>query len=327
MEMNLMKKIILDFPRQFEEGLEAAEKIRTKGAFDKIIICGMGGSALPGDLLKIAAEELEIKLPIHIHRNYGLPYFADKNSLIICISYSGNTEETVSAFMEAVKRKIKILAITSGGELTNLCQKDRIPVAIVPKGYQPRMALGFQFASLIKILANCQLTKDCSKTVSLLKKGLNPKSLEDAGKRLAEKLYEKTPIIYASEKFEGLTRVWKNKINESAKTLCLINLFPEINHNELSGFINPQGKFHLLVFRDKKDNPRILKRIDLTVEIIEQMGTKADIIEISGNNIFLKIFSNIILGDWMLYYLSEKYGVDPIKIQLQEDFKKRLNKN
>jgi len=327
MEMNDMRKIILDFPRQFKAGLEAAEKVKIKGSFNKIILCGMGGSALPGDILKIVAKELGMNLPIYIHRNYGLPYFADKNSLIICISYSGDTEETVSALKEAIKKGLKVLGISSGGELTILCKRDRIPVAIVSKGYQPRMALGFQFASLIKILTNCKLVKNSLEAISSLERDLKPERFEMTGKKLAEKLYKKTPILYASEKFEGLTRVWKNKINESPKTLAIINFFPEINHNELSGFINPQGKFHLLVFKDPKDNPKILKRIDLTVKIIERKGTKTDIIEISGDNIFLKIFSNIVLGDWAFYYLSQKYGIDPIEIKLQKDFKKKLKKN
>ena len=174
MEMNDMKKIILEFPRQFGIGLKAAEKVKTKGNFNEIIVCGMGGSALPGDLLKVSAKELGMRLPVYIHRNYGLPYFADKNSLIICISYSGNTEETVSALKEAIKKNIQVLGISSGGELTNLCKRYRISIAIISKGYQPRMALGFQFASLIKILTNCKLVNNNLKAISSLEKDLKP---------------------------------------------------------------------------------------------------------------------------------------------------------
>lgn len=319
-----MRDIILDFPKQFRIGLAAAENIKVAGNFNNVIICGMGGSALPGDILEMAARDLGMKAPVYIHRSYDLPYFTDRNSLIICISYSGNTGEAISAFKEAFRKKIKIIAIGSGGELTNLCRKYRIPIASVPRGYQPRMALGFQFASLVKILANCKLVRGGLNDVSLLEKELNPKGLEKSGKKLAENLAGKTPILYASEKFKGLTRIWKNKINESSKTLALTNFFPEINHNELSGFIKPQGKFHLIIFRDPKDNPKILKRIDLTARIIKSKGTKTDIVGISGKNIFLKIFSNILLCDWTVYYLAKKYKVDPIRIDLQEDFKKRL---
>lgn len=321
-----VRKVILDFPRQFGIGVKAAEKVKIAGKFDKIVICGMGGSASPADILDILLEDYKINIPLYVHRNYDLPYQTDKNSLVICVSYSGNTEETISSFEKANERKIPVLAITSGGKLAELCREYGVSFAKIPEGYQPRMALGFQFAALIKILTNCGLIKDDLRKILALEDDLEPKKMESLGKELAKKLFNKIPIIYTSDKFKNLPRIWKNRFNEGPKILTIINYFPELNHNEMSGFTNLLGKFFVIFIRDPDEHPRILKRMELTAEIIKGRGIKLEIIELTGKNTLFKIFSNIILSDWVSYYLALEYGADLLSLPLQEEFKKKMKK-
>jgi len=323
-----MRKTILDFPKQFQSGLRSAKKTRIEGVFDGLIICGVGGSALPGDILKIWLKDYKIDLPLRIHRNYELPHYADEKHLIICLSYSGNTEETLTCFNLALKKKLKVAAITCGGKLAKLAKKNDVPLALVPAGYQPRMALGFQFAALIKILANSGLIKNEAENLSSLSKSLKPKSLENQGKKIAKKLADKTPLIYSSEKLAPLARIWKIKLNENAKTPAFSNCFPELNHTEMASFTyfgRPTSeKFCVLILRDSADNPRNLKRIALTTEILKNKEVGVDIIEITGKNILHKTFSSILLADWASYYLALQKNIDPTPLKIVEEFKKRL---
>ncbi len=316
-----MRKIILDFPKQFRIGLEEAKDIKVLGSFDAVLICGMGGSALPGDILSMWLENYKISLPFYVHRNYSLPYQVDEKYLIVCISYSGNTEESLFAFREALKRKLKIVAITSGGKLEKLCEKYQIPFVKVPKGYQPRMALGYQFSALMKILTNCGLIGNNLENILDLEKKLKPGILELRGKKLAKKLKGKIPVVYASQQRKTLARIWKIKFNESSKIIAFFNYFPELNHNELTGFENPEKKLHIIILRDPMDHPRILKRMRVTAAILKSKGLSVDFIDIKGEDFLCKIFFNIILSDWVAYYLAMECKTDPTSTQLQEKFK------
>jgi len=319
-----MRQKILGFSKQFSVGLQSAKNIKIKGGFDKVLVCGMGGSALPAEILKIWLEAYKIALPLGIHRDYGLPYQIDEKHLIICISYSGNTEETLTALEEARRRGLKIVAITSGGKLLRFCQKYKIPAALIPGGYQPRMALGFQFAALMKILVNCGIIKNNLENISALEKSLKPEALEEKGKKLAKKLKGKIPIIYSSERLRGLARIWKIKFNENSKTPAFYNCFPELNHNEMVGFTTKIKNFHIILLRDPADHPRNLRRMELTAKIMKKRGVGVDIIEITGKDILYKVFSNILLADWTSYYLALEYKIDPTPVKIVEEFKKKL---
>ncbi len=318
-----MRQIILSFPKQFKIGLSAAKKVKVRGRFDKILICGMGGSALPGDILKIWMESYKIILPVHIHRNYALPYQTKKNHLVIFISYSGNTEETLSAFEEARRKRLPIAAICSGGKLAELCEKYKIPFAKVPSGLAPRLALGYQFAALMKILVNCGLIKDNLRNILALEKKLKPGKLEVKGLKLAKNLVGKIPLIYASCQRKALARIWKIKFNENSKVPAFYNYFPELDHNELSSFESGEN-FRVILLRDPKENPKILKRMDLTAEIIRKNGTAVDVVNAEGEEILLKTFSTLLLGDWVSYYLAKEYKVDPVTVSLQEEIKRKM---
>ena len=317
-----MRKVILEFPKQLKEGTERAKNIKIEGEFSNIIICGMGGSALPANLLITYLPDL--KLPLYIHRSYNLPPQSQEKSLIICISYSGNTEETISAFEEARKRNLKTIVITTGGKLKELAKTYNIPMILLPSGIQPRSATGYLFSASVKVLSNCGLVKEKEREILETAENLNSAELGDKGKNLAKKLVGKIPLIYTSNSFKALARIWKIKFNENSKIMAFWNYFPELNHNELVGITNLQGKFHTLILRDKEDHPKILKRMTLTANFMQEKGIEVDFIEIEGKTILEKIFNNLILSDWTSYYLAKEYKVDPEKVKLIEEFKKRM---
>lgn len=317
-----MKKTILEFPSQFQIGWHLAENVRVKERCERVIICGMGGSALPGDILRMWLKDKGVILPLLIHRDYNLPDNVSKKDLIICISYSGNTEETISSFEKARKQKLPLIAITSGGKLNSLSKANDIPFVKIPRGYQPRTALGLQVAALMRILTNLKLI-GAAKDILSLEKQLSPKDLEKQGRELANKIKGKVPVIYASSDFKGVARIWKIKFNENAKRPAFFNFFPELNHNEMIGFSKTQKNFHLIILKNKGDHPRTKKRMQLTGDLMERR-IGVDFIEIKGKDILTKVFSSILLSDWTSYYLALQDKIDPSPVLLVEQLKKRM---
>ena len=322
-----MKEVIVDFPKQFEKALELAKDVKVEGKFENIIIAGIGGSALPANILISYINCLSLQVPpIYTRRDYNLPSQAEKNSLIICISYSGNTEEPVSVLKESIKRKLKVACIASGGKIEELCQKHNIPLVKIPSGIQPRSATGYLFSSLVKVLANSKIMKDISNDILKMAKELEKLNQEQKGKALAKKLENKIPIVYASNKFKCVARIWKIKFNENSKIPAFYNYFPELNHNEMVGFTQTKrsNKFHIIILRDETDHPRNLKRMNLFSQLMATKRIDVDFVDIKKGSHLFKILSTILLGDWVSYYLALEYKVDPTPIKMVEEFKKKL---
>ncbi|MDO8601355.1 MAG: bifunctional phosphoglucose/phosphomannose isomerase [bacterium] len=330
-----MREIILDFPKQFKIGIEAAKNIYLKSDAllrppENIIICGMGGSGLPGEILATFKP-----LDIFVYKSYRLPPQARNESLIICISYSGNTEETLSSFMAAVNRRLPVITITTGGKLEKLSKEYAVPCVKLPSPYiPPRLALGEMFAALSQVLQNNNLLdENIIKEILKVGKFLKSGDLEKRGKILAKKIFKKIPIIYTSRRFMEIGWIWKNCLNETAKIIAFANYFPELNHNETVGFekVNQDQisneKLYVIILRDKKSShSRVLKQMDIAKDIIEKEGVRVEFIDIKGEILLEKIFSTIILGFWTAYWLAIEYKVDPTEIKTVEEFKKRLAK-
>jgi len=321
-----MREIVLDFPRQIRTGFEAAEDVKISGKFNKIIVCGMGGSALAGEILKIFLREERTKIPVLIHRNYNLPQAIDKKTLICTISYSGDTEETISALKEAKKRKFKILAISSGGKLEKISKKNKIPFILIKRGFVPRLAIGILFSSLLKVLINSKIIKDFSKEILSLEKKLKPRASEGEGKKLAKKLKRKILLIYCSEEWKGLARIWKLNFNETAKSPAFFNLFPELNHGEIQSFEDYGKFFDAVFFFDKKSHPRILKREKITSQILRKRGVGINFVFLNEKNVLEKIFSKILLSLWTSYYLAVFQKKEPLSVKTIEELKRKMRK-
>ena len=326
-----LRRVILNSVAQTQADLHFSNQLFLKRRhFDKVIFCGMGGSALAGDLLanlKLKKmTDFSMSVPAWTHRSYGLPADCAENTLLICVSYSGNTEETISAFNEARKKGMEIAGIASGGELEELFERNKIPWVKIPSGIPPRCALGYQFAALVKILVGYGIIPQSSQEKLRLFNGqIDPASIENEAKMFCQKLNHKIPIIYSSEENKTLARIIKIKFNENSKIPAFWNSLPEMNHNEMAGWTKNLGPFSFILLKDKTDLPRIQKRIELTAKLIKKSGLEVEFVEIKGRDPLERMFWTLAFGDWISYHLALFYGVDPTPVEMVEEFKKQLD--
>ncbi len=337
-----MLKLILEFPQQLKAAKSIGDKIDfaegLKGKFNKIVFSGLGGSAIGADLVKgyVCGE---CKFPIIVNRDYTLPAFVDKETLLIISSYSGNTEETLSAYQEGKKRGAKIVAITSNGKVKEEAAANGHPFIIIPKGLPPRCALGYSSIPMIVLFSKLGLISDkmseieeASKVLASLKEDLTPEAGDDKNiaKRVAKKIHDKYSIIYAAgEHFDVTATRWRGQLAENSKALSSHHLFPEMNHNEIVGWANPKGlmnKLAVLILRDAKDHPRVKMRMEISKKIIEPTG--AEIIEINskGKGLLARIFSLIYVGDFVSLYLAILNNIDPTPVESVMYLKNELAK-
>lgn len=323
-----MEKIISEFAKQFNTGFKVGKNIKIRGNFQGVCICGMGGSALPGTLLLSWIKKT--KIPVILHRDYGLPANITKNWLVLVVSYSGNTEETISSLKEAIRKKINCAAITSGGKLESMAKRFKISCALIPSGIPPRMALGYQFSALTAILLKNGLIDFNEKELLEIEKNISTENLKKEGKVLAQKIKGKIPVIYSSNQFKALARIWKISFNENSKTPAFWNYFPELNHNEMVGFTKNHLKpsllssFYFIMLKSPNDIPENRKRIDLTAKILRKQNIKGKVLSLSGKNLFVQMVSSIILANWTSYFLALKYKINPMPVDLVEEFKNRM---
>ncbi len=310
-----------NFPRQLLDGLDLVDEL-PKFNFNEIVLCGMGGSALPADIVNLAFEP---NIPIEVHRNYGLPKNAGKKTLVICASYSGNTEETISALEEALEKKLQIICISAGGKLMELAQKHNLTFFKIPSGFQPRMASGFFFGALAEILWHLDVLVTPGNKVANAANSILTKlpKLESKGKALARKLKNEIPMVYSSQENWPIARIWKINFNENSKVPSFYNSFPELNHNEMVGFTNPKAKFHFIILEDENDNKKIKKRMTIMGRLMREKKMQVSKLQLKGEKIE-KIFSSLLISCFASYYLALESGIDPAPVEMVEKFKKRL---
>jgi len=318
-----MEAILDDFPTQIKKGIELCKSLAVKGDFDKIVVLGMGGSALAAEILKCYLK-YELDIPIIIVKTYSLPKFVDKHSFVIASSYSGNTEEIIAAYREAERKRIPTIAIASGGKLEELATINKTPFIKLPSGIQPRLSIGYSFFALLKLLENSGIIESKKEDTKKTEEALRKPIFKEMAKKLAEKLKGKIPIIYASDDLSCVAYKWKIDINENSKTHAFYNIIPEMNHNELVGYTHLNGDFHVIFIRNDDDHERIQKRIKINRSIIKENGVEATEIEIKGDCFLTKLFSAIYIGDWVSYYLALEEGIDPTPVDIVENLKNKL---
>lgn len=297
------------------------------------MITGMGGSALPGNILRTFLNDLwardhngKKRVEVYQNRFYSLPPEAHQNCLNIICSHSGNTEETIASFGIALENGLPCVGFSSGGKVESMCRENGIPHVKLPipfPNFQPRMATGHFFSSIFQVLVNAGIVEDKTQelldSASLLEHSVV--QLEIQGKEIAQRIKGTTPVIYSSTKFKSLAMIWKIKLNENAKTPAFWNFFPELNHNEMVGFTLPQGKFSIIMLRDNEDDPRNIKRFETTADLLRQKGLDVIVLDIVDGKVYNKIFHTLYLGDWVSYYLALEYGIDPTPVDMVEDLK------
>ncbi|PID52621.1 MAG: hypothetical protein CR972_00920 [Candidatus Moraniibacteriota bacterium] len=335
-DVSNLRKVILTSADQFSEGFAVAKGVVIDENFDKVAVSGMGGSALHIDVLltylkDVFAQDVESKhITFYQNRTYKLPVEAYENCLNIICSHSGNTEETITSFEEALKNNLPCVGISAGGRIEEMCKKNNVPHIKLPipfENFQPRMATGHFVSAILQILIDTKKIPDVSKKIvdEISEEIRTDIALyEKIGREYAKKLVGKTPIIYASDTLQSIALVWKIKINENSKVPAFWNYFPELNHNEFVGFTNPQAQFSILILRDKNDHPRNIVRYDATAIALREKGLDVNIIDIVDGDMFRKLFSTIGLCDWISYYLALEYGQDPTPVDMVEDFKKAI---
>lgn len=319
------------FVERFPEHLSAAKllgaDVKASGV-DKVVVIGMGGSAIAGSLLQAYCSEKAPSLHVHVSKGYDVPAFVDGRTLVFAISYSGNTEETLSAVKSAMRKGAKIVAVTSGGKLKLQAEQLNKAIVEVPEGIQPRAALPYLFLPLLNVMHNSGLIPDPSSEVSSAINALKASvvSYRERARSLADKLIGKIPLIYASDRMAGVAYRWKTQLNENAKIHAFTHVFPELNHNELVGYTKLNANYYTIMLEDESDSRRIKERIKLTKEIIGSKGVPSTQIVIKGENLLTRILSAVHIGDLTSVYLAKLTGVDPEPVAIIEDFKKQLGR-
>ncbi len=326
------KDVVKNYPKQFAKALNFAKDVEISGEFSNVIVCGMGGSALPADMVISYLKSKNINFPITVCRNYTLPVEANEKSLIIASSFSGSTEETISCLNEAIAKNYKVIGLARGKDILEICQSKNIPYIQYPDDgptFQPRCASGYIFTSILTILKKIGVLENIENDLISLGEFLDSINSEQeiAGQELALKVKGNVPLVYTTEFYrDSVARIFKIKFNENAKTQSFFNYFPELNHNEMVGFTNLVGKYFIIVMQDEADHERNKKRMNIFKGLLEQKGISVEIIMMKGNSVLEKIFATSLLADWTSYYLALAYNLDPTPVDMVEEFKDSMKK-
>ena len=320
-----MKHIIRSLPQQIREAAQRAPKRRMrKGNLEQVLICGMGGSGISGEILKALYPECHI-IP---NKAYSIPGYIDNRSLAIVISYSGNTEETLSNYTQLRRQNARIVTISSNGKLMRKKSEMKIRV---PGGLPPRGALGYLFTPLPGVLYTYHLIQtDPERTLLNCASFLTQqrKKIETRAKTISAKIVNHLPLIYAnSDVFLPVAKRWQCQLNENAKMLAHVNVFPEMNHNEIVGLGRPRqlNKRIVAVFlNDPSAHKRNRARVAIVKKIVSDMFSAVIDVQPQGNSRLQRMFWTIWLGDFVSYYCAVKSNVDPLPVARIDYLKRKL---
>jgi glucose/mannose-6-phosphate isomerase len=333
-----MRERIRELPQQCLKAWQQALNFKLPKDYsniDKVVILGMGGSAIGGDLLK-SLSALEKKALVLVQRDYDLPLFVDAKTLVIASSYSGMTEETLSAFVQALSTPAKKLAITTGGRLKEIAEQNDIPVLTIDYKAPPRAALAHSFLPLLGICQKLGIVSDKSKDVAEMAQVLNdlqatiddnlPLKLNPA-KQLATKLYNHLAVIYGAGFLSTAAQRWKTQINENSKAWAFYEIFPELNHNATVGYEFPTDlaqRLFVVFLRSPRLHPRTLIRYKLTAEMLTNAKVSHETVDTRGKSALSQMMSLVFFGDWVSYYVALLNETDPSPVKIIDYLKKRL---
>ena len=329
----MINEILQTIHKQFESGYQSAEEVGLQYAsqeFHHIIIAGMGGSALIGEILINLSEEIQNTLPVIIHRDYGLPIASlREKALVIISSHSGNTQEALDAYNTAMRMNLPVVAISSGGQLVENAERDVIPLAFIENNVlPPRKSIGYQLGALMHILENIRIIPCQKQKLLSLKQDIKANSKEEQakGRELAQQIKNSTPLIFSSAKYSSVAYIMQILINETSNSPAFSGVFPEINHNIFMGYDQmPFGQFYTIILQGDDEDPRIQKRQEATAQIIRENKGVVSILKLQGDNMYTKIFDGIMIGNWMAVHLAKQKRVDPITIPILAKFKSTMD--
>ena len=318
-QFDVMIKYYEQVQNTWAKELNIPDKIES---ISNIVVTGLGGSAIAGDLLREFLKD-ELKIPLIVNRNYSLPKFIDKNSLCIFSSYSGNTEETVEAFSKAIKLGCKIICVTTGGKIAEIADRNNITCFLLTKGYQPRYALGTSFFTLLKIFTQLNLISNQDDIVNAIinlwkEKGSEYTQEDNIAFNYARNLVGYIPVIYSGADItSALGMRLKCQINENSKLNAFQNVIPEMNHNEIIGwetYESEQFKTVVICIIDDSYHSQVKKRFKIISDLINKSKVEIITIESNETSFKLRLMDLIYLTDWVSYYLCILRGKDPSEI-------------
>jgi len=301
-----------------------------------LVVAGMGGSAIGGALARAALGD-HASRPIFVTRAYGLPSWTTPETMVLCASYSGETEETLACYESAGALGAKRTVVSTGGRLAEMARADGVPVIPLPGGFQPRAAVAYMIVAALEVAALCgagprmasEIDVAASHTEQLVSEW-GPDAPEDShAKELARGLHGTTPVVAGAGLTAPIAYRWKTQINENAKQPCFWNELPELDHNEIAGWegardSNPPARFSAVFLDDSDAHPRVKERMDLTERLIADNAVASFRLETRGQTAIERVISLVLLGDLVSIYLAALRGVDPGPVRLIDELKTQL---
>jgi glucose/mannose-6-phosphate isomerase len=319
-----MRDLIEQFPNQIKASTDALKKFdsssheKTAKGFEPscVLILGMGGSGIGGAIASSVLNNSST-IPVVANADYSIPNWVREDTLVVACSYSGNTEETLSAVDAAAKKAATICCVTSGGKLGELASKGGWPVVSVPGGFPPRSQFAQSFIGLSWTLNQFgifpdSMLSDLKKTSVSTSKGYE--STVERATALETLLSGKNIHIYSDPVMASVATRWRQQLNENSKLLVNTQVFPELNHNELVGWAAGGSDDVVIIFRTPEDHERTQHRMDLSAEIFQEMGADVVFVEAEGANAMERLMDLVFLGDFLSLLLAESAGVDPVEI-------------
>jgi glucose/mannose-6-phosphate isomerase len=329
---------IKDLPKQVRDAwalARAAQLPPAHGDVRNITVAGMGGSAIGGDLAAALLAD-ELKVPMSVHRDYGLPAFVGRDSLVIASSYSGNTEESLSAFEEAQRRGARVLVLTTGGKIAELARAAKYPVITFSYPAQPRAALGYSLGLVLGSLWRLGFVRDLSADIDAaladlakLEERVHEGARTNDAKKLAIELHGRVIFAYGGGVMGVMARRVKGQWNENAKNWAAFDVLPELNHNAVVGFPFPdvaREALTVLLLRSDRDNPRHKLRFDVTRELLDRASIPHKTLQFSGSSMLSEVLQLTLFTDYVSFYVALLNGADPTPVKSIDYLKERLAK-
>ncbi|HSD23601.1 MAG TPA: bifunctional phosphoglucose/phosphomannose isomerase [Solirubrobacterales bacterium] len=330
--MNVIGGSMLDAVKALPEHLrDALWRIETARAptmeAPAAFVCGMGGSAIGGDLAAAALFDRLTK-PMLVARGYELPSWAPPGSAVLCSSYSGDTEETLACYAAAEAVGAQRLVATTGGELAEAARRDGVPVIGLPAGLQPRAAVGYTFCVAAELaalaLAGPRINTEIDGAASHLSGAVA--GAESRATEIAEQIGDAVPVIFGSDLTAPVAYRWKTQVNENAKSPAYSAVLPEADHNELEGWSGADDRFAAVLVEDRDQHPRERRRFELTAKAIEPRAAAVIRLETEGETRTERLLHAVLLGDLVSVELANARGVDPMPVESIESFKRELGR-
>jgi len=326
-----MLQLITDFPNHLLHAAAICSKAQLKShtnQINNVLITGLGGSGIGGSIVADYAAK-HSQVPILVNKDYHIPAFVNKNTLVIACSYSGNTEETLMAMAESLEAGAQVAIVTSGGMILERAKQAGLNAIVVPGGNPPRSMLGYSLVALMHYMRfyNILQTQPVEDWQTLANYLLHDQAtMQEQSKQLAEKIAHKTVAVYAASGMAGIATRWRQQLNENAKVVGWDAAVPEMNHNELVGWAGGNNNHAAIFLRSNHDYSRNQTRMDISKEIILRKTDLVFDIWAKQNTSWAEALYLIHWGDWLSYYLHEIHQVDIMDIVVIDYLKNELSK-